>query len=255
MVSTRVKAAAIAFALTALVVISLELQEIGVEFANLILYCVAWGTVVAPEERLLVLTEPVIGGGRSAVRLGTWTVLGTALGCAAGLPLAALLGVRLVGVPPWPLGPSCGRGCMLSTGALAFLLALVVAERLFSRGARRGSPTWELLRALGAASESVAPRPSREGVVEAWLRACFGREAGIAREIYKLQKKLRKLRDQAEIFRARFYLYETRGVPLDDWIPKKAREVEREIRETEKRIEELRAELAEGFKALLSSQQ
>ncbi len=59
--------------------ISLKLQEIGVEFADLILCCVAWGTVVAPEERLLVLTEPVIGGGRSAVRLGMWTILGTAL--------------------------------------------------------------------------------------------------------------------------------------------------------------------------------
>ncbi len=40
--------------------ISLELQEIRVEFANFILYCVAWGTVVAPEERLLALTEPVV---------------------------------------------------------------------------------------------------------------------------------------------------------------------------------------------------
>ena len=159
-----------------------------------------------------------------------------------------------MGVPLWPLGPNCGRDCILATGALAFLPALVVAERLFSRGARRGSPTWELLRALEAASDERGPQAveggGRRGLAEGVLRQRGRdreRDLQAPEEAQEAEGSGRDL--QGEVLPLR-----DQGVPLDDWIPKKAREVEREFQETEKRIKELRAELAEGFKALLSSQ-
>ncbi len=89
--------------------------------------------------------------------------------------------------------------------------------------------------------------------MDSWLLVAGGSGARLAKEIAGLERRLKKLRDQAEIFRARLYLHETRGVPLEDWIPVKAREVEAEIREVESRLERTRSELEERFRRALSA--
>ena len=188
----------------------------------------------------LYLYEPLVGR-EVRLRVGWWALLGGLAGVLAGWLASEAAGGLVRGVEspvgPWDLGV-----------LVALLLLLGLVPFPAGEGAGRAA-----LEALSEALSDLKPAPGRRRIVDAWLRVVDGEGAELAREAARLQKRLKKLRDQAEIFRARFHLHETRGVPLEDWIPQRAEEVEAEIREVERRLEEVRAELAERFRRALSS--
>ncbi len=236
----RAKGAAFMFTVSLAYFAVMWLSETGHEVISaLLLWAVIlyslWELKVDP----LYLYEPLVGG-EMRLRAGWWALAGGLAGVLAGWLASEAAGL-IRGVEP-PIG-------RWELGVLVAILMLgLVPSPLREGGARRAA-----LEALSEALSDLKPAPSRRRIVDAWLRVVDGEGAELAREAARLQRRLKKLRDQAEIFRARFHLHETRGVPLEDWIPQKAEEVEAEIREVERRLEEVRAELVERFRRALSS--
>ncbi len=240
MMNPRAAGAALAFTLTLAYFSIIWLSEVGCGLcSSAALLSLAIFAIRRPGSAHFLLYEPLVREGGVRLRLGWWAVLGGLVGVLAAWLISEVASRFAEGVE-LPVRP-------LDVGLLIlFLLLSFIPQPRLGEAERVAC---EALCDAVADLRSVPPK----GVVDSWLLVAGGSGARLAKEIARLERRLKKLRDQAEIFKARLYLHETRGVPLEDWIPVKAKEVEAEIREVESRLERARSELEERFRRALSA--